>query len=111
MSSFRPASGTQDTSLVALTQQGSCLASWPLSTCSYPTILKKHTEPHIDQTALILFLQFPVVQNAAAVVFQGEAEWGWPSLQLGATPEPCAASVGTHSAEAPMPPLVTLYCP
>lgn len=33
------------------------------------------------------------MQNTAAIVFQGEAEWGWPSLQHGATPGPiCSLS-------------------
>lgn len=36
------------------------------------------------------------MQNTAAIVFQGEAEWGWPFLQHGATPGPIC-SLSRHS--------------
>ena len=52
------------------------------------------------------------MQNAAAIVFQGEAKWGWPSLQHGATLGLFAAPVDTlHSGETLDSPLVTLYSP
>lgn len=45
-----------------------------------------HSHPQTNRFNVIL--QFPVMQNTAATVFQGEAEQGWPCLPHGASPGP-----------------------
>lgn len=56
-------------------------------------------------------LQFPVMQNTAAVVFQGEA--GGVAVPASSAPPGPICSLGRHfhSGEARAPPLVTLCCP
>lgn len=48
--------------------------------------------------------------NTAAVVFQGEAGWGWLSLQHGATPGPIC-SLSRHSSIVVRPWLQALLYP
>lgn len=50
------------------------------------------------------------MQNAAAVVFQGEAKWEWPSCSVAPLLGPFAALVDDLSGKALAPPIVTLYC-
>lgn len=48
------------------------------------------------------------MQNTAAIVFQGEAEWGWLSLQHGATPGPIC-SLSRHSSMVVSPGSISGY--
>lgn len=80
------APGTQNTFSEAI-QHGSYQGFWLWPHVPITRLLRS-TQSHTYTNGFNIILQFPVMQNAAAVVFQGEAEWGWPSLQLGATSGP-----------------------
>lgn len=69
--------------------------------CPCHTGPKKHIRSHSETNRFNVTLQFPVMQNTAAIVFQGEAG--------GTTPRPIS-SLGDTSTEAAPPP-VTLHCP
>lgn len=87
------------------------VVSQPLANTS-GTRPKKHMHSHPQTNRFNSILQFPVMQNTAAIVFQGEAEWGWLSLQHGATPGPiCSLSRHSSMVVSPASISVTLYCP
>lgn len=69
---------------------------------------KKHMHSHPQTNRFNSIVQFPVMQNTAAIVFQGEAEWGWLSLQHGATPGPIC-SLSRHSSMVVSPGSISGY--